>query len=41
LFFLVLFLTFSFLFHLLVRVKKLWKYFCSFILWIRDVIKEL
>ena len=34
------FLTFSFLFHLFVRVKKFSKCSCSFILWIRDFIKE-
>ena len=36
----LLFLTFSFLFHLSVLVVKFWKFFCSFILWIRDFIKE-
>ena len=34
----LLFLTFSFQFRLSVLVKKFWKFFCSFILWIRDFV---
>jgi len=33
-------LTFSFQFRLTVLVKKFWKLLCSFILWMRDFIKE-
>jgi len=39
-FILLLFLTFSFQFRLSVLVKKFWKFLCSFILWVRDFIKE-
>ena len=34
------FLTFSFLFHLSILVKKFWKFLWCFILWIRDFIEE-
>jgi len=34
------FLTFSFQFRLFLLVKKFWKFLCSFILWIRDFVKD-
>ena len=36
----LLFLTFSFQFRLYVFVKKFLKFLCSFILWIRDFVKD-
>jgi len=38
--FFLLFLTFSFQFRPSILVQKFWKIFCSFILWIRDFVKD-